>query len=359
MKNIFTTTLAVALLAMPLAAANLNAGADATVVARGKGIVITQREIDQVLANARLKNPEDQLPPDADFRAFTHLLEIQLVMQKATESEVAAGKIKNDINFTNIMNTLGPQEFQRRLKATGMTPDELRQMLFQEDTAQTSLTRQLAIAVTDADAQKFYEANSGAYDQPEKARVRELLLLTTSDFTTSAAPPLPAATIAAKHKLILELRQRVQAGEDLKTLTTRYNEDPLSKANAGELVFRQEQMEFGDLAFSMKPGQMSEVITNDEGYRFFQLLEKIPARKATFAEVASRIKNGMTGQQKQMRAPVYIQQLRQEAGVEILDKKLKAEAAANEAEAANAAAARSAYMAKLAAEATNAPARKP
>lgn len=103
------------------------------------------------------------------------------------------------------MQSLGPVEMERRLKITHMTADDLRLMLGHELTAQESLTRQLDIHVTDADAKKYFEDNPGDFDQPAKAHIRELLLLTTSDFSSSGAPPLPAATIQAKRKQIDEL----------------------------------------------------------------------------------------------------------------------------------------------------------
>ncbi len=228
-------------------------------------------------------------------------------------------------------------------------------MLFREETAQTSLTRQLGIKVTDADSKKYFDANPGAFDEPEKARVRELLLLTT---TGHSSTPLPDAVIQAKHKLILELRQRVRAGEDFTALTKQYNEDFITTSD-GEVTFRRDQMEYGDLAFSMEPNQISEVVTGEEGYLFFQLLEKIPAQKVAFANVADRLKRMLIGQQKRMRAPAYIRHLRREAGVEILDPKLKAEEADNEADAAKAEKARAEFMAKRPAEATSPPVPKP
>ena len=176
-----------------------------------------------------------------------------------------------------------------------MTEDDLRLMLCQEDTAQASLTHQLGINVTDADAQKWFDDQPGAYDQPETACAREILLLTTSDFTTSAAPPLPQATIQARRKQIFDLRERVQAGEDFAALAKQYNDDPVSKDNDNKLWFRRDQMEFGDLAYSLKPNEISDVVTNVEGYRFFQLLEIRPAQKAVFADLADDLKKMLVG----------------------------------------------------------------
>jgi len=315
--------------------------------------------MDQVLSTARA-NPQDKLPPDAEIHVIEQLIEIQLVLQKATAAEKEAGKQAAERRFASILKTLSPTEFERRLQVTHMTRDDLQRKFFEEDTAQLSLTRQLGINVTDADAKKLFDSNPpGTYDHPPLARVRELVLLTTSDFATSSAPPLPADVIQAKHKLIFDLHKRVLAGEDFAKLAKQYNEDPISKDDGDVLSFRRDEVEFGDLAFSMQTNQISEVMTNEEGYRFFQLLEIIPRKKIEFADIADTLKKALIADQQRRLAPDYIRQLWKEADVEILDPQLKSDVAANEAEAVEAERAQAAFEAKQAAEATNAPTAKP
>jgi hypothetical protein len=292
--------------------------------------------MDQVLATAVAKNPDDKLPADAELRVLTHLIEIRLVLQQASDAEKAEGRKNADADFPDIIKTLGEAEFQRRLEATGMTADELRLMLFQESTAQASLTRQLGINVTDAEAKKYFDEHPGVFDEPEKAHIRELLLLTTAGYTSDS---LTDAVIEAKHKQIFELREGVRRGEDFTALARRHDEDFMSRDSGGEFTFSRNQVEreMGDLAFSMKPGDISEVITNEDGFVFFQLLEIIPAQKGEFANVSGKIKRALTGAQKQRRASAYISQLWRKADVEILDPRLKAERLASDADAEKAA----------------------
>jgi parvulin-like peptidyl-prolyl isomerase len=294
------------------------------VMARGKGFEIRRSDMDHVLKSITVNNPGDRLPPDAEVYVINQLIEIQLVLQQATTAEKTAGEQAADLKLAETRKNLGEPEFERRLQDTGMTADDLRLMLAQEDTAQTSLARQLGINVTDADAKKLFDSfPPGSYDRPATARVRELLLLTTSDFSTSSAPPLPAATIQAKHTDIFNLLKRIRNGEDFAALAKQYNEDPLSKGNGDILSFTRDKMEFGDLAFSMKPNQISGVLTNEDGYRIFQLLEIIPAKKVSFADLDDKIKKALIGEQKRRLAPAYLEKLRKEAGVEILDARLK------------------------------------
>ena len=294
-------------------------------VAKGNGFVIRRRGIAQLLATARAEHPQDQLPPDAEIHALSQLIEIQLVLQRATDAEKAKGKEITDKRIDYILKTLGPTEFKRRLQLTDMTANDLRTELFQEETAQTSLTRQLGINVTDADAKRFFDAHPGAYDQPAMARARELLLLTCVGYSSAS---LPQEIINEKHKLILDLYKRIQGGEDFATLARQYNEDPVSKDTGGVFSFRENQMEFGDMAFAMKPNQISGVLTNEDGYRILQLLEIIPPKKIEYATIADKLKNALIGEEKRKLAPAYVKQLRKEAEVEILDAKLKAAFAA-------------------------------
>lgn len=323
-----------------------------SVMARGKGFEIRRSQMDQVLAAARTNRPEDALPPDAEIHVLNQLIEIQLILQKATDREKAEAKKKSEANFASIINYMGKAEFERRLKTTHTTGDDLRLMLFEEEAAQTSLTHQLGIEITDAEAKKYFDESPEAFDEPEKVHIRELLLLTTVGYSSDS---LPEAVIQAKRRQIQELHKRVLAGEDFATLARQYNEDPLSKNTGGEFSFTSDQMEkeIKDQAFFMKPGQISEVLNNDDGYLFFQLIELIPAKKAEFTVLADRLKSTLTAQKKQMLAPIYLQKLRKEADIQIVDPGLKTKIAAAEVEAEEAARARASLEAKQASEATN------
>ena len=302
------------------------------VIVKGKGFEIKRSDLDDVLSTLKARFPKEELPTDAPVHAITQLIEVQLVLSKATDAEKAEGRKQADEKLAAIMKELSPAEVEQRLKATHMTVEDLRLKFSQEMTAQLSLARQLGIQVTDADAKKYFDDHPGAYDRPIMARGREILLLTTSDITTSAAPPLPPDAIQAKRRLMDDLLKRARAGEDFAALARQYNEDPLSKNSGGEISFQKGQVEFGDLAFSMRTNQVSDVLTNEDGFRIFQLLEILPAQRTGFAAVAGQIKSGLIGESKRTLAPAYIRQLRKEANIEILDPELKAAVAANDAE---------------------------
>jgi len=216
------------------------------------------------------------------------------------------------------------------LKAVGMTPEELRSKVTQEATATATLTRELGITVTDAEAEQYYTNHPADFEQPETVHVRHILLLTMDPATRT---PLPADQVQAKRKQIDDLLKRVQAGEDFATLATQYSEDPGSKEKGGELPpFGHGDMvpEFEAAAFSMKTNTVSDVVTTAYGFHIIKLLDINPAQKVDYTKVADKIKDYLLQQKTQKLAPAYLNNLKKDAGAEILDADLKAAAAAAE-----------------------------
>jgi peptidyl-prolyl cis-trans isomerase C len=204
----------------------------------------------------------------------------------------------------------------------GSTKEEVLAKWSESATAEIVLKRELKVNVTDADAKKYYEDNPARFEEPEKVRASHILLMTT-DPTTKAE--LTEDQKAAKRKQMEGILKRARAGEDFAKLAKEYSEDPGSKDKGGEYTFPRGQMvpEFEAAAFSLGTNQVSDIITTRFGYHIIKLSEKIPARKVEFAKAESDIKEGLTQQALQKQFPEYIAKLKKEAGVEILDEKLK------------------------------------
>jgi peptidyl-prolyl cis-trans isomerase C len=299
------------------------------VVAQGNGFQIRHSELDQVLATASAEDPLQPLPADAEVDALEQLIEVQLVLQKATDAEKAQGLKEADDTIAGILRVQGPAVFQQRLQLTHMTQDQLRTMLAQENAAQKSLIRQTGVTVTDADVKKLWDTHPGAWDQPERAYIRELVLPTS--WGSSSANRMSRDAIESRHQLIEDIEKKIRGGADFAALARQYNQDPMSKETGGEVTLRRDKMEFGNLAFSMKPGQVSDVLNNSDGFRIFQLLNFVPPKKADFATLAPRLKTGLIMDLRRERAPQYIAQLRKQADIQILDPELKAKVAAADA----------------------------
>jgi peptidyl-prolyl cis-trans isomerase SurA len=75
---------------------------------------------------------------------------------------------------------------------------------------------------------------------------------------------------------LLELRKRVQEGEDFGTLAVLYSEAP-EAARRGEIGFMmrsQLDKAYADAAWALKPGQVSKIVESSFGYHIIQMIER-------------------------------------------------------------------------------------
>jgi len=305
------------------------------VIAKGKGVEVKQSALDEVVlgiksaAAARNQTIPPQQLMGIESQMLNRLIQIQLLLQKSTAADKAAGEAKAEQQLTNLLARAGSQAaFDRQLKAVGMSPTELRTKITQEATATATLTRELGVTITDAEVTNFYAAHPTDFEQPETVHVRHILLLTIDPVTHA---PLTTDQIAAKRKQIDDILKRAQAGEDFAVLATQYSEDPGSKDNGGELpAFGHGEMvpQFEAAAFSMKTNTISSVVTTDYGFHIIKLLDILPAQTVPYAKVTDKIKDYLAQQKTEKLAPAYLDGLSKAADVQILDPDLKAAAAA-------------------------------
>ena len=89
-------------------------------------------------------------------------------------------------------------------------------------------------------------------------------------------PDREAANLAVKAKL-LSLRERILAGEKFSTLARIYSEDPGSARKGGELGMASKSIfwpAFSDVAMSLKPGTISQVVETPDGFHIIEVIEK-------------------------------------------------------------------------------------
>lgn len=297
------------------------------VIVKGTGFQIKRSELDEVVSGARANAAaqRQQLPPEFDLGVMNQLVTIQLLLQKATAADKAAGKIEADMQYTNLLARFPSQEdFLRQLKAVGMTVDELRAKATQESVAKAALKRELDIVVTEADCKDYYGTHPADFEEPEKAHVRHILLMTVDPATRAQ---LSTNAVAAKRKQMDDLVKQIKEGKDFAALAKEFSEDPGSKANGGELPeFGRGDMvpEFEAAAFALNKDQVSDVITTMFGFHVIKSIDKIAAKKVDYATAAESIKEGLARMKMAKLAPDYVKKLRAEFKVEIVDPALKA-----------------------------------
>jgi peptidyl-prolyl cis-trans isomerase C len=302
------------------------------VVARGKGVEIKRSQLDDAMVSIKstFSARGQDLPPDEmahlEQQVLDRLIQIQLLLHKASDSDKAAGKETSTKRIEAIKARAGSEEaLARQLKSVGTTPEDLQAKMTEESTAQVVLERELKINVSDDEVKKFYDDNPSKFEQPEMVRASHILISTKDPETNK---DLPEAQKAVKHKKAEDLLKRARAGEDFAKLAKENSDDPGSKDKGGEYQFGRGQMvpEFESAAFSLKTNQISDIVTTQYGYHIIKLTEKIPAKKVELAKVAPEVKEYLKQQQMQKHQQElqdYLDKSKKDAGVQILDENLK------------------------------------
>ena len=89
-------------------------------------------------------------------------------------------------------------------------------------------------------------------------------------------PDREKANLAVKDRLI-GLRERIIAGEKFSTLARIYSEDPGSARRVGELGMASKSIyvpAFADMAMSLKPGVISQIVETEYGFHIMEVIEK-------------------------------------------------------------------------------------
>ena len=136
------------------------------------------------------------------------------------------------------------------------------------------------ITVPEASIERAYNDGIAQYTSPEQVRASHILLRTEGK---------DDAAVKAKAE---DLLKQAKSGADFAELARKYSEDEGSAKNGGDLdYFGKGKMvpEFDQVAFTMEPGQVSELVKTQFGYHVIKLVDKKAAKVSTLAEVRQQI----------------------------------------------------------------------
>ena len=141
--------------------------------------------------------------------------------------------------------------------------------------------------VTDAELQTYYNQHQDQFEVKPQVKVRHILI--------TVLPGADAKTDAAAKSKAEDLLKQIKNGGNFADLASKNSDDPGSKTQGGELGWLDPGKtvpEFDKAAFSLSPGQTSDVIKTQFGYHILQVEDKKTAHKRSLEEVKSEITAG-------------------------------------------------------------------
>lgn len=202
------------------------------------------------------------------------------------------------------------EDYQKQLKDMGIN-DEFLKFQFTRDLANSNLKAKFEkdAKISDDEMKKYYEKNKKDY-YTNTVTASHILLKTIDD----NGKELSDKKKAEAKKKAEEALKKVKNGEDFAEVAKEYSQDTSNASNGGELgTFGKGQMvkEFEDAAFSMKPGEISDLVKTQYGYHIIKVTDRVD-KQQSYDEVKNQIKSTLASDKYNQ----YVEKLTKDSKIE-------------------------------------------
>lgn len=217
------------------------------------------------------------------------LISEKLILEDANAKKISVSENEIKKQIDGYVDTLGGEEkFKEFLSENDMTQDIFKEGVRKELVVQKHRKNYMNdLNISEEEAKKYFEENKDSFIQ-----VRASHILVESE---------------EEGKKILE---NLKKGEDFHSLATAKSIDEGSAEKGGDLnYFKKGAMikEFEEAAFSLKPGELSDLVKTDFGYHIIKVEDRMDTYNDLKDEVIENLKNKKYNE--------YISQMRKKADV--------------------------------------------
>lgn len=298
------------------------------IVARVGDRIITRTEfqnrLDRELAEVEANAPPDRVAAIKERRRDELLEEMiseLLIRERAeqigitiTDQEVseAINQLKSQYGITT------DEEFEASLSQAGMTPAQMEARLRETLRSNKLFSRELRSRsqLSDRELRKRYERERERYRLPERAEVREIIVLIPEDAEAQQIEQLEARAQQAY--------ERATGGEQFEALVGEYSEAP-SKADAGKIgiVTRGELLPTLDSGvFASDAGAIVGPIRTRFGFHILSVDNRLASEVPPFDEIKERLRQEQSDAAFQRDLEAYLENLRNQIFVVVHEERI-------------------------------------
>lgn len=251
--------------------------------------------------------------PKLEEKALDQAVGAKLLLDRALllDLPVTASDIDAEVQKV-VMQVGGEDNYRKALEAQHISEDEFRKEL--EKGARVNMLVNQACAhvadPTEAEVADFYEAHKAEYVEQEQVLCQHILVKTEES-------DLPEVKAVAFEK-IRAIRERVVAGGDFAE-EAKANSDCPSGQQGGSLGWFGRGMmvpEFDKVAFEMKKGEVSDIVTTQFGYHIIYKADEKGGTQATLVDVHDQIKDLLRHEARGRAMDAFVDELRSAAKIE-------------------------------------------
>jgi peptidyl-prolyl cis-trans isomerase C len=248
------------------------------VLATVDGATITLSEYKSALEDTKAQLPQgESLDPEAlkavKMNVLNQLIEKKILMSEAAKLGIVVSEAEVNEQIKNIMGEYPDSEaFKKRMKeqkidlASWKKEVEYQIML-------DKLVKAVAgndISVSPEDVEKYYNDHRDQYDSPTRVRALQIMVETKEQAQT--------------------IRDEIEKGADFSELAKKYSVSPDSEKGGDLGYFSEDEMPPAfSVVFSMKVGELSEVVQSEYGFHIFKIIDRRDAKVLTLDEARPEI----------------------------------------------------------------------
>lgn len=290
---------------------------DSNVAAKVNGEAITIDEL-----NAQVEQLKGQYPDmfegsdgegrllDFKQRILDNLIDQMLLRQdaEARDIKIDDDQIKAQVDQLRA-GFESEEQFTSALESAGMTEESLTTQVREQLLTQKIMeSLETEAAASDADIEKYYNANKAQFYQAEAKRASHILF-----------KPEDKATAQ-------KVLDQLNGGGDFAALAKEYSQDPGSAANGGDLGWPSTAYvtEFEEALAKLNKGETSELVQSPYGWHIIRVTDERDGSQQTLEEVKDQIASILAQQTRADAYQKHLDGLRAKAKIEILIDELKA-----------------------------------
>ena len=261
---------------------------------------------------------------EARLNSLKSLVERELIIQEFNEKGFF---IPDNIIDDRIANIVKDQyegdrpALIRTLQANGISISQFKEQIREQIVVQAMRSRNVssAVIVSPFQIEQYYQDNVRQFVQPDQIKLRMIFLRkglfkedrTLADGTVEKVDP--------QQLIMEEILRKVRTGSDFASLARGYSESP-QRANGGDMGWVSEttlRPELAAVAFTLQPGQNSNIVTTNDGY--YLLLAEDVRRSTVLAlsDVRDSIESTLLQQERERLQQEWLDSLRAKAFIKM------------------------------------------
>ena len=229
-----------------------------------------------------------------DLSILDELVNSEILLERANKLNLVASDAEVEDKFTESKSPYTEEEFQKKLKETGLSVDDLRSDIRRQLSIQKLLNREVVakISITaSGTSTDFYSKNRAQFNVTEpEYHIAQIVITPHPDATVHNRKNDKATNEAEAGRKAAMLIQKINAGGDFAELAADYSEDS-SASTGGDLGFQPESaFDKSDpvlkkAVLSLRPGQTTQPLHDPRGgYIIVKLIAKEAAGERQFSD---------------------------------------------------------------------------